>query len=62
MEIDQKQTHRIQKNIQNEGNLSETPVKMCLISNFPEAQYPLLAGLLQISIILVCFYDKADGC
>jgi hypothetical protein len=51
-----------QRSILGEGNQSEIPAKMCLISGFQEAQYPLLADLLQISMIKVDFSNKANRC
>ena len=56
------QTRKIQKNTLDEGNQSEILAKMCLISGFQEAQYPLLADLLQISMIKVDFSNKANRC
>ena len=62
METGQRQIRKIQMSILDEGNQSEIPVKKCLISNFQEAQYPLLVGRLQTSIIRICIGDKEFRC
>ena len=50
-EIVQMQNRKTQTHIEDESNQNENPVKMCLILDFQEAQYPLPADLPRISII-----------
>ena len=62
MGIGQMQIRKIQKNTLDEGNQSEILAKMCLILGFQEAQYPLLADLLQISLLKFKYSNKANRC
>ncbi len=61
-EIVQRQNRKTQTRIEDEGNQNEIPAKMCLILDSREAQYPLPADLLRISIIYLYFFNKAESC